>query len=103
MSGKTNLTYEEAIVSERKATEKVQQFPKEFMGPVLHMVQFSAFLHHSFSFGCHHHLKTHVVFQTFGILRPFSAVEHSISMPQTCKIEDSSTYIICNFCSLNGP
>lgn len=29
------------MVSERKATEKVQQFPKEFMGPVLHMVQLS--------------------------------------------------------------
>ncbi|KAG0569549.1 hypothetical protein KC19_6G098800 [Ceratodon purpureus] len=41
VSGKTNLTYEEALVSERKATEKVQQFPKEFMGPVLHMVQLS--------------------------------------------------------------
>lgn len=44
MSGKMNLTYEEALVSERKATEKVQQFPKEFMGPVLRMVQFSMFL-----------------------------------------------------------
>ncbi|CAK9217867.1 unnamed protein product [Sphagnum troendelagicum] len=41
VSGKSNLTYEEAIVSEHKANEKVQQFPKEFMGPVLHMVQFS--------------------------------------------------------------
>ncbi|CAM6024856.1 unnamed protein product [Sphagnum balticum] len=41
VSGKSNLTYEEAVVSERKATEKVQQFPKEFMGPVLHLVQFS--------------------------------------------------------------
>lgn len=40
-TGKINLTYEEALVSERKATEKVQQFPKEFMGPVLHLVQFS--------------------------------------------------------------
>lgn len=44
VSGKMNLTYEEALVSERKATEKVQQFPKEFMGPVLRMVQFSMFL-----------------------------------------------------------
>lgn len=43
VSGKSNLTYEEAIVSEQKANEKVQQFPKEFMGPVLHMVQFSLF------------------------------------------------------------
>lgn len=44
MTGKTNLTYEEALVSERKATEKVLSFPKEFMGPVLHMVQFSTLL-----------------------------------------------------------
>ncbi|KAL2653139.1 hypothetical protein R1flu_021267 [Riccia fluitans] len=41
VTGKQNLTYEEALVSEQKATEKVQQFPKEFMGPVLSMVQFS--------------------------------------------------------------
>ncbi|KAG6548407.1 hypothetical protein Mapa_009893 [Marchantia paleacea] len=41
VTGKQNLTYEEALVSERRATERVQQFPKEFMGPVLSMVQFS--------------------------------------------------------------
>ncbi|XP_020111994.1 DDT domain-containing protein DDB_G0282237 isoform X2 [Ananas comosus] len=40
-SGKTNLTYEEALVSEQRAVEKVQQFPKELMAPVLHMVQYS--------------------------------------------------------------
>ena len=40
-TGKINLTYEEALLSEVKATEKVQQFPKEFMGPVLRLVQFS--------------------------------------------------------------
>lgn len=40
VSGKTNLTYEEALVSERRATEKVQHFPKELIGPVLRMVQF---------------------------------------------------------------
>lgn len=40
-SGKTNLTYEEALVSEHRAVEKVQQFPKELMAPVLHMVQYS--------------------------------------------------------------
>jgi hypothetical protein len=41
VTGKGNLTYEEALLSEAKATEKVQQFPKEFMGPVLQLVQFS--------------------------------------------------------------
>lgn len=46
VSGKTNLTYEEALVSERRATEKVQHFPKELIGPVLRMVQFSEFLEH---------------------------------------------------------
>ncbi|KAJ7544384.1 hypothetical protein O6H91_09G076500 [Diphasiastrum complanatum] len=41
VTGKQNLTYEQALLSESKATEKVQHFPKEFMAPVLHMVQFS--------------------------------------------------------------
>ncbi|CAM6129493.1 unnamed protein product [Calypogeia fissa] len=41
VTGKQNLTYEEALVSERRATEQVQHFPKEFMGPVLSIVQFS--------------------------------------------------------------
>ncbi|XP_059656268.1 uncharacterized protein LOC132303151 isoform X2 [Cornus florida] len=41
VTGKTNFTYEEALVSERKATEKVQQFPKELVVPVLRDVQFS--------------------------------------------------------------
>ncbi|XP_026662028.2 DDT domain-containing protein DDB_G0282237-like isoform X2 [Phoenix dactylifera] len=42
VTGKTNLTYEEAFVSERRAMEKVQQFPKELMAPVLHMIQYSS-------------------------------------------------------------
>ncbi|KAF9608510.1 hypothetical protein IFM89_009876, partial [Coptis chinensis] len=41
ITGKTNLTYEEALVSEQLANEKVQQFPKELVAPVLQMVQFS--------------------------------------------------------------
>ncbi|XP_073099470.1 uncharacterized protein [Elaeis guineensis] len=41
VTGKTNLTYEEALVSERRATEKVQQFPKELMAPILHLIQHS--------------------------------------------------------------
>ncbi|WOK97380.1 DDT domain-containing protein [Canna indica] len=41
VTGKTNLTYEEALVSEHHATEKVQQFPKDFIAPVLRMIQFS--------------------------------------------------------------
>ncbi|MFS7895317.1 putative transcription factor & chromatin remodeling DDT family [Helianthus anomalus] len=40
-TGKGNLTYEEALVSEKQAIEKVQQFPKELMEPVLRDVQFS--------------------------------------------------------------
>ncbi|KAG9129258.1 hypothetical protein Leryth_006472 [Lithospermum erythrorhizon] len=40
-TGKSNLTYEEALVSELKASEKIQQFPKEFIGRVLRDVQFS--------------------------------------------------------------
>ncbi|RZC54089.1 hypothetical protein C5167_012949 [Papaver somniferum] len=41
VTGKANLTYEEALVSEQHAAEKVQQFPKELMAPVLHIIQFS--------------------------------------------------------------
>ncbi|KAI3814354.1 hypothetical protein L1987_19107 [Smallanthus sonchifolius] len=40
-TGKSNLTYEEALVYEKQANEKVQQFPKELMEPVLRDVQFS--------------------------------------------------------------
>ncbi|KAK2966250.1 hypothetical protein RJ640_008233 [Escallonia rubra] len=41
VSAKCNLTYEEALVSEKRAAEKVQQFPKELVVPVLRDVQFS--------------------------------------------------------------
>ncbi|XP_024534608.1 DDT domain-containing protein DDB_G0282237 [Selaginella moellendorffii] len=41
VTGKTNLDYEQALSSESKASELVQNFPKEFIGPVLRMVQFS--------------------------------------------------------------
>eukprot|EP00250_Pteridium_aquilinum_P009835 c18970_g1_i1 orf=191-1018(+) len=41
VTGKMNLTFEEALLSESQAAEKLQQFPKEFMGPVLKLVQFS--------------------------------------------------------------
>lgn len=41
VTGKSNLTYEEALVSEHRATENVQQFPKDLMPRVLHMIQFS--------------------------------------------------------------
>uniref|UniRef100_A0A1D1ZJD0 DDT domain-containing protein DDB_G0282237 n=3 Tax=Anthurium amnicola TaxID=1678845 RepID=A0A1D1ZJD0_9ARAE len=40
-TGKANLTYEEALVSERRANEKVQQIPKELVAPILNMVQYS--------------------------------------------------------------
>ena len=41
VTGKTNLTYEEALVSEKSATEKVQQFPKELRAPALKIIQYS--------------------------------------------------------------
>lgn len=41
VTGKTNLTYEEALVSEHRAAEKVQMFPEEFIEPVLRTVQYS--------------------------------------------------------------
>ncbi|XAR73096.1 hypothetical protein NMG60_11006939 [Bertholletia excelsa] len=41
ITGKTNLTYEEALVSERRAMEKVQHFPQDLVEPVLRHVQFS--------------------------------------------------------------
>lgn len=41
VSGKSNLTYEEALVSEQRAAEKAQQLPRELMSPVLQMVQYS--------------------------------------------------------------
>ncbi|KAI9114367.1 hypothetical protein K1719_014595 [Acacia pycnantha] len=41
VTGKSNLTYEEAMVSEKRATEKVQQIPKELMAPALRIIQYS--------------------------------------------------------------
>lgn len=41
VTGKTNLTYEEAMVSEKRATEKVQQIPKELIAPALRIIQYS--------------------------------------------------------------
>lgn len=41
VTGKTSLTYEEAMVSEKRATEKVQQIPKELMAPALRIIQYS--------------------------------------------------------------
>ncbi|KAM3387143.1 hypothetical protein ACQJBY_010172 [Aegilops geniculata] len=41
VSGKSNLTYEEALVSEQRAAEKAQQLPRELMSPVLQMIQYS--------------------------------------------------------------
>uniref|UniRef100_A0A0E0DEM3 DDT domain-containing protein n=1 Tax=Oryza meridionalis TaxID=40149 RepID=A0A0E0DEM3_9ORYZ len=40
VSGKSNLTYEEALVSEHHAAEKAQQLPRELIAPVLHMIQY---------------------------------------------------------------
>ncbi|KAF7840185.1 DDT domain-containing protein [Senna tora] len=41
VTGKTSLTFEEAMVSEKRATEKVQQIPKELMAPALRIIQYS--------------------------------------------------------------
>lgn len=41
VSGKVSLTYEEALVSEKQAAEKVQQFPKELTAPALKIIQYS--------------------------------------------------------------
>lgn len=41
VSGKTNLTYEEALLSEEHATEKTHMFPKELMAPALQIIQYS--------------------------------------------------------------
>lgn len=41
VTGKMGLTYEEAMVSEQRASEKVLQLPKEFMAPALRIIQYS--------------------------------------------------------------
>ncbi|MED6168175.1 hypothetical protein PIB30_009392 [Stylosanthes scabra] len=41
VTGKTNLTYEEALVSEKSGSEKVQQFPKELRASALRIIQYS--------------------------------------------------------------
>lgn len=41
VTGKTNFTYEEALVSEQRAAEKVQMFPEECIVPVLRILQYS--------------------------------------------------------------
>ncbi|XVF14639.1 hypothetical protein REPUB_Repub09cG0078500 [Reevesia pubescens] len=40
-TGKSNLTYEEALVSEKHAIQKVQQLPNELVAPALRIIQFS--------------------------------------------------------------
>lgn len=45
VTGKTNFTYEEALVSEQRAAEKVQKFPEECIVPVLRILQYSKSFH----------------------------------------------------------
>ncbi|KHG28100.1 DDT domain-containing [Gossypium arboreum] len=40
-TGKSNLTYEEAMVTEKHAIQKVQQLPNDLVAPALRIVQFS--------------------------------------------------------------
>ena len=50
-TGKTSLTYEEALHSEKLASKKVQTLPRELVAPALRIIQFSKFftpsLHYS--------------------------------------------------------
>ncbi|CAO2836991.1 unnamed protein product [Amaranthus hypochondriacus] len=41
VTGKTNFTYEEALVSEQHATERIQKFPEELIEPILRTIQYS--------------------------------------------------------------
>ncbi|QCE15073.1 hypothetical protein DEO72_LG11g2081 [Vigna unguiculata] len=41
VTGKTGLTYEEALVSEKHGAEKVQQIPEELIAPALRIIQYS--------------------------------------------------------------
>ena len=41
VSGKSKLTYKEALVCEQQAAAKAEQLPKELMAPVLRMIQHS--------------------------------------------------------------
>uniref|UniRef100_A0A0D9VH33 DDT domain-containing protein n=1 Tax=Leersia perrieri TaxID=77586 RepID=A0A0D9VH33_9ORYZ len=41
ISGKSNLTFEEALVSEHRAVAKAQKLPTKLMAPVLQMIQYS--------------------------------------------------------------
>lgn len=40
-TGKSNLTYEEAMVTEKHAIQKVQQLPNDLVAPALRIIQFS--------------------------------------------------------------
>ncbi|MBA0697442.1 hypothetical protein Goari_020983 [Gossypium aridum] len=40
-TGKSNLTYEEAMVMEKNAIQKVQQLPNDLVAPALRIIQFS--------------------------------------------------------------
>jgi hypothetical protein len=44
VSGKSNLTFEEALVSEHNAIEKAQKLPTELMAHILQMTQYSKIL-----------------------------------------------------------
>lgn len=39
-TGKSNLTYEEAMVTEKHAIQKVQQLPNDLVAPALRIIQF---------------------------------------------------------------
>lgn len=40
-TGKSNLTYEEALVSEKHAAEKIEELPRELVASALRIIQYS--------------------------------------------------------------
>ncbi|KHN47428.1 DDT domain-containing protein [Glycine soja] len=43
ITGKSGLTYEEALVSEKHAAEKVQQIPEELVAPALRIIHYNKY------------------------------------------------------------
>ena len=43
ITGKSGLTYEEALVLEKHAAEKVQQIPEELVAPALRIIHYSKY------------------------------------------------------------
>ncbi|KAL2942749.1 Bromodomain adjacent to zinc finger domain protein 1A [Bienertia sinuspersici] len=57
VTGKKNFTYEEALVSEQHAAEKVQKFPEEYIAPALRIIQYSENFYLQYCAGYFFYLK----------------------------------------------